>query len=151
MYHNAMSARRLPDIKPWVALGLCCLLLLAANPLGAQESEEKAAEGDIYVPLASPLVVNYGGPGRLKYLKAEISLRVDGSAQAAMLRHHMPLIRHKMVLLFSRQDEETVNTQEGRETLRLAAKEEINTALAAEEGEEALVRDLLFNNFVVQR
>lgn len=151
MYHNAMSARRLPDIKPWVALGLCCLLFLAAVPLKAQEAEDEAVEGDIYVPLASPLVVNYGGPGRLKYLKAEISLRVEGSAQAATLRHHMPLIRHKMVLFFSRQDEETVNTQEGRETLRLAAKEEINTALAAEEGEEGIVRDLLFNNFVVQR
>ena len=145
------DTRSSPGIKPWVAIGLCCLLLLAAGPLKAQESEEEAAEGDIYVPLASPLVVNYGGPGRLKYLKAEISLRVGGTTEAAILRHHMPLIQHKMVLLFSRQDEETVNTQEGRETLRLVAKEAVNTALAAEEGEEALVSDLLFSSFVVQR
>jgi len=151
MHHTALSARRLPGLKPWVAIGLCCLLLLATDPLEAQESEEEAVASAVYVPLAGPLVVNYGGPGRLKYLKAEISLRVEGSTEAAILRHHMPLIRHKMVLLFSRQDEQTVNTQEGRETLRLAAKEEVNAALAAEEGEEALVRDLLFNNFVVQR
>lgn len=155
MYRIALSAQSSPEVTPrlWVAIGLCCLLLLAAGPLWAQESEseEEVVEGDVYVPLASPLVVNYGGAGRLKYLKADISLRVEGSAQASILRHHMPLIRHKMVLLFSRQDEETVNTQEGREALRQAAKEELNTALAAEEGEEGLVRDLLFNNFVVQR
>ena len=153
MHHTALSAQNPSGIKArlWIAAGLCCLLLLAASPPSAQESEEEAAQGDIYVPLASPLVVNYGGPGRLKYLKAEISLRVEASAEAAVLRHHMPLIRHKMVLLFSRQEEQTVNTQEGRETLRLAALEEVNAALAAEEGEQGLVQDLLFSSFVVQR
>ena len=145
------DTRSSPGIKPWVAIGLCCLLLLAAETLKAQESEQEAVEGGIYVPLVRPLVVNYGGPGRLKYLKAEISLRIEGSNEASIVRHHMPLIQHKMVLLFSRQEEQTVNTQEGRETLRLAAREEVNTALAAEEGKEALVRDLLFSSFVVQR
>lgn len=129
---------------------LATTLLVCGLALGAQAQEE-GAEGELYIPLSEPLVVNYGGPGRLKYLRAEISLRVGDSSDAAVIRHHMPLIRHKLVMLFSRQGEETVNTQAGREQLRQMALTETNEALAQEEGRERIATDLLFRNFVVQR
>lgn len=132
----------------WPALALAFLTLGWA--FGAMAQEE-GAEGQIYVPLSQPLVVNYGGPGRLKYLRAEISIRVEDGSDAAVIRHHMPLIRHKMVMLFSRQGEETVNTQAGREQLRQMALSETNEALAQEEGREGIATDLVFRNFVVQR
>ncbi|WP_347330054.1 flagellar basal body-associated FliL family protein [Marinimicrobium locisalis] len=133
----------------WPALALAFLTLGLA--FSAMAQEEEGAEGQIYVPLSQPLVVNYGGPGRLKYLRAEISVRVEDGSDAAIIRHHMPLIRHKMVMLFSRQGEETVNTQAGREQLRQMALSETNEALAQEEGREGIVTDLVFRNFVVQR
>lgn len=130
----------------WLAL---CAGLLMTLPASAQEDGEE--EGQIYVPLSEALVVNYGGPGRLKYLRAEVSLRLKQSRDASVIRHHMPLIRHHLVMLFSRQSEEEINTQSGREQLRQTALAETNALLAQEEGREDVVTDLLFRNFVVQR
>lgn len=125
------------------------LALLLAPVVYAQDDD--ADDGLIYVPLSEPLVVNYGGPGRLKYLRAEVSLRLEQSRDAGIIRHHMPLIRHNLVMLFSRQGEEEINTQQGREQLRQTALTETNALLAQEEGRDDVVRDLLFRNFVVQR
>lgn len=129
---------------------LLCAGLLISWPASAQEDGE-GEEGQIYIPLSEPLVVNYGGPGRLKYLRAEVSLRIEKSQDASVIRHHMPLIRHHLVMLFSRQGEEEINTQDGREQLRQTALAETNALLAQEEGRDTVVRDLLFRNFVVQR
>lgn len=129
----------------WLLLGIGLLLSWPAS------AQEEAQEGQIYIPLSEPMVVNYGGPGRLKYLRAEISLRIEASQDAGVIRHHMPLIRHHLVMLFSRQGEEEINTQSGREQLRQTALAETNALLAQEEGREGVVTDLLFRNFVVQR
>jgi flagellar FliL protein len=53
-------------------------------------------------------------------------------------------------MLFSRQTEEDIKSQEGKERLRITALEEINALITVEEGKSA-VADLLFNNLVVQR
>lgn len=134
-------ARRLAAL--WLWLAAC---LLAAAPV-AQEEERSSA---IYIPLAPPFVVNYGGQGRLKYLKAELSVRVERSGDAELVRHHMPLLRNTLIMMFSRQDEEAVSTRVGRERLRELALEEVNDLIETEEGERP-VRELYFNNFVVQQ
>lgn len=126
----------------------CAALMIPVHHLHAQEVP--TGKAPTYIPLAPAFVVNYGGVGRLKYLKAEISVRVDDSTSANAVRHHMPLIRNSLVMLFSRQTEEDVKTQEGKERLRLAALAEINTLIAAEDGESAVV-DLFFNNLIIQQ
>ncbi len=136
-----------PSARAYLWLALCASLLMTL-PASAQEEGD---EGQVYIPLSEALVVNYGGPGRLKYLRAEVSLRLERSRDASVIRHHMPLIRHHLVMLFSRQGEEEINTQSGREQLRQTALAETNALLAQEEGREDLVTDLLFRNFVVQR
>ncbi|MGD8175175.1 flagellar basal body-associated FliL family protein [Marinimicrobium sp. ARAG 43.8] len=152
--------QRFERIKRTASLPRCRRLLMAAVAfislsLGVAvapwASAQQEKEDQIYIPLSEPLTVNYGGPGRLKYLRAEISLRVENSNDVGIVRHHMPLIRDKLVMLFSRQDEEGVNTQTGREQLRQAALEQTNQLIAQEEGREQIIRDLLFRNFVVQR
>ncbi len=124
------------------------------SPAYAQEEAEEAAGQDrgrpIYIPLKPPFVVNYGGKGRLRYLRAELSVRVGNISAANSIRHHMPFIRNNLVLLFSRQKEEDIDTQEGKEMLRLAALEEIRSIVEAEDGGEGII-DLYFNNFVIQK
>lgn len=141
---NSLKSLRLARL-----LALVISLLLAASPSWGQDDE--APEGSIYIPMTDSLVVNYGGSGRLKYLRAELALRVETPRLASMVRHHMPLIRANLVMLFSRQKDEDVNSQQGREQLRQLALEETNALLLAEEGEEQVVENLLFNNFVVQK
>lgn len=125
------------------------LLLLSATAMAQQDTEEE--DSQLYIPLAESLVVNYGGAGRLKYLRADVSIRIGESQDASVIRHHMPLIRHTLVMLLSRQDEEAVNTQSGREKIRQLALSEVNEVLAQEEGRDDIARDLLFNHFVVQQ
>lgn len=137
-----------PICQLWL-LGL--LLLLLSAGASAQRSAEQEQSSELYIPLAEPLVVNYGGPGRLKYLRTEIAIRISRSQDASVIRHHMPLIRHTLVMLFSRQGEEEVNTQHGREQLRQQALREVNQLLAREDGRDDIARDLLFNTFVVQQ
>lgn len=133
---------------------LCCLLL--AMPLAAQEeeaTEEAVAEPGTsrYVELKPAFIVNYGGAGRLRYLKTDISLRVGGgSSGPSSIRHHMPYIRHVLVMLLSKASEEQLSSMEGREMLRQDALAAVKAVLMREEGEE-FVYDLLFNSFIVQR
>lgn len=118
----------------------------------AEETEGNAElpSSAIYIPMQPAFVVNYGGTGRLKYLKAELSIRVADVESATRVRHHMPLIRNSMVMLFSRQTDEDLDTLEGKEMLRQTALNNINTLLMEEEGESGVV-DLYFNNLLVQK
>ena len=130
------------------------MVLLAWLCIGfnANAQEEGAAPAAIYLPLKPAFVVNYGGVGRLKYLKAEISVRVDSTEVANALRHHMPFARNNLVLLFTAQTEETISSQAGKEQLRQDALEEIRNLLFREESiEPERVIDLFFNSFIVQK
>ena len=119
--------------------------------MAEEEVEEPAIfSKPLYIPIKPALVVNYGGQGKLKYIKVEISLRVKDTAASNAVRHHLPLIRDYMVSLFSRQSDEDVDTVEGKERLRATALAGVKTLLLEEDGEEGVL-DLFFVHFVVQR
>ncbi|WP_232305578.1 flagellar basal body-associated FliL family protein [Gilvimarinus polysaccharolyticus] len=129
---------------------LLVLTLLLAVMVQAQEPDTKPVEGSIYIPMQPMFVVNYGGAGRLKYLKTELSVRVNDVHTAAAVRHHMPLLRNAMVMLFSRQTEDGITTQQGVNQLRETAKAEIIALLESEQA-DAEVLEVYFNNLIVQK
>lgn len=131
-------------------LVLFALLFSATMSWGQEAEEEGVVEGSIYIPMEPPFVVNYGGAGRLKYLKTELSLRVNDVHTASAVRHHMPLIRNAMVMLLSRQSEEAITSTEGVERLRETAKQEIIALLESEQNAADLL-DVYFNNLIVQK
>lgn len=142
-------------IKLPIRSAFLCLCLLSM-PLCAEDEPVEGEEGAapvataIYIPFKPAFVVNYGGQGRLKYLKAEVSVRVQDTPSAEVVRHHMPLLRNSLVLLFSNQTDADLATQEGKEILRQSALERVNTLLEAEEGESGVV-DLFFSNLIIQK
>lgn len=105
---------------------------------------------DEYIELAPSFVTNYGGPGPLHYLKADIVVRVSGERGVEAVRYHMPQLRHHLVMLLSRQTSESIATTDGKEQLRQQALTEVQEVLLKEEG-ASYVTDLLFNGFIVQR
>jgi len=125
-------------------------LSLTGEVLAQEEVKETKDEKAIYIPLKPPFVVNYGGVGRLKYLKAELSVRVNSSDAANSVRHHLPYIRNNLVLLFSKQSDADLDSQAGKEALRQQALAEIIAIIETEDGETGIV-DLYFENFVIQR
>lgn len=128
------------------------------DPAVAEPATEKDGEaggvapdsGAIYIPFKPPFVVNYGGPGRLKYIKADISVRLQDASAANSVRHHMPYIRNNLVLLFSAQTEESISSQEGKEALRQEALKEVREVIMAEDKQDGVV-DLFFNAFLIQK
>lgn len=121
---------------------------VSAQTSGAATSASTGKE-TIYIPLKPPFIVNYGGPGRLKYLKADVAVRLDNAAAADSVRHHMPYLRNNLVMLFSAQTNESLKSQAGKEALRQEALREVRDFLMTED-QQAGVVDLYFTSLIVQ-
>ncbi|WP_317932517.1 flagellar basal body-associated FliL family protein [Halioxenophilus sp. WMMB6] len=134
-------------------LAATLLLLVAAGSWAQEETEAEQSTippSAIYIPLKPSFVVNYGGPGKLRYIKADITLRVQDTTTANQVRHHLPYLRNNLVLLLSKQTDESIDTQQGKEILRQAALAEMHAVLEEEEGSSGII-DLYFDNFIIQR
>tara|TARA_R110002072_G_scaffold136124_2_gene278111 strand:+ start:72089 stop:72565 length:477 start_codon:yes stop_codon:yes gene_type:complete len=149
-----------------VAILTCCLLasypgifpfeqnrsaVHAAAAPSASDDPAAGMAGLIYYSLGPSFVTNYDGAGRLKYLKADVSVRIEpGTAQ--YLQRHLPYIRNRLIVLFSSQLEENLTSTEGKEVLRRQAMDEVKSALLLLESQEVAdrVMNLYFTSFVVQ-
>ena len=131
-----------------LALMLCCLA-----PFTFAEDEEtegdgsESAGGTIYFSIDPAFVTNYGGTDRLRYVKVEVTLKVDGEAGLSQINHHMPVIRDEMLSLFAQQTASSINSIEGKEELRAKSLEKISEAMLAEDDENHVL-EVLFTNFV---
>ena len=135
-----------------------CLSTVPLSTVLAEDEQAEAEEGEpvdgaagaaapIYIPLKPQFVVNYGGAGRLKYLKTGVTIRLNNSDAASSVRHHLPFIRNNLVMLFAAQTDETLESQEGREAMRVAALTEVRELLEREDGiDPEQVVDVLFNS-----
>ena len=136
-------------MKAWIALLLALSLPLTAQASEDKEAKEGAAPVVSYVTLVPALVGNFGEGPKLKFYKADLSLRVTGADVEAKVKHHEPLIRNQLVMLFSQQTEQAMAAPGARETLRAEALKQVQEILTQEEGKPQ-VEDLLFNNLIIQ-
>ncbi|MBT8766429.1 flagellar basal body-associated protein FliL [Metapseudomonas boanensis] len=116
------------------------------------EVAEAAAPGKqpaIYEDLAPAFVVNFSQNGRQRYMQVSLSLLARDQAQLDALKVHMPLLRNKLVMLFSSQSFDTLVTPVGKEMLRQQATATVQE-LAKKEIGELVVEQVLFTNFVLQ-
>lgn len=125
------------------------LLLSLSSPslLAAASQSEESSNGIQYVELTPSFITNYQAH-RMGYLKADVTLMVKDQATADAIDRHGPVIRDNLVMLLSRQEEQVLNTSEGKQHLKEEALQEVIAALQAE-GEPADVADVLFTSFLV--
>lgn len=132
-----MSNMRVSSVKTsWLRTVFFPLSLLFATPAVLASSGAAFADGVNYLPIKPALVVNYGGPGKVKYIKAEISMRVEAAHAAQEVTHHMPLVRDTLIMLLSSMTDEQVSSGEGKEQMRQQALAKVNEALKAQMGHE---------------
>ena len=105
-----------------------------------------------YVELKPTFVTNFGvsDTGHLRYVKADVTVRVTDRDAEYATRYHLPALRDSLVLLLARQDESTISSASGRETIKVEALQNLRSILEREEG-ASCIEDLMFTNFVVQR
>ena len=133
-------------------LALLPALLTAAEVVAEEITPQPFAETVRYVELKPTFVTNFGvsDSGRLRYVKADVTVRVETADAEYATRYHLPALRDRIVLLLARQDESTVSSSAGRQTLKAEALNELREVLRKEEGED-YIAELMFTNFIVQR
>lgn len=128
-------------------------LLLLAAPLVLLQPALAEDEAEVrYVPLLPAFVTNFGvsDDGNLRFLKADVSVRVSSQAAEMAARYHLPALRNAIVLLLSRQEEASVSSGVGREAIRAEALAELRSSLEEEQG-NSFIEDVMFTTFIVQR
>ncbi|HBO0744134.1 TPA: flagellar basal body-associated protein FliL [Pseudomonas aeruginosa] len=127
-----------------------------SKSLKAEKTEEVASEAAkpgkqpaLYEILAPAFVVNFNQNGRQRYMQVGVALMGRDKAQMDALREHMPLVRNKLVMLFSSQSFDSLVTPVGKEMLRQQATAGLQELAKKETGQLA-IEQVLFTNFVLQ-
>lgn len=103
----------------------------------------------IYLDLDQAFVVDFMVQGKQRYLQLNMTLKSRDQAQIDAVKLHMPLIRNSLVLLFSSQSFDELQTIDGKKALKTASVETVNNILTQETGAGG-IEDVLFTNFVMQ-
>lgn len=128
---------------------LVMLMVFSVQLAWAEEEKEAPAEDYVgYIEL-KPFVTNFGGVGKTRFLKCEVTIQVSSEAAHHAVNFHMAHIRNDLVFLLSSQKDEAVSTVEAQQALAKKAVKKVQDILIAEEG-EGFVSDLFFTSFVVQ-
>lgn len=114
----------------------------AEKPKTEERKETKAAEEHkgapevthganvAYLDLTPPFVVNLDSQeSDVRYLQVAVSVMVKKEADLEIVKKHMPMIRHNLVLLFSSLDFAEVRTTEGKIKLTERALKVIQDAM----------------------
>lgn len=103
----------------------------------------------IYQPLEPPFVVNFGREADVRFMQITIQVADRDPAVIEQVKEHNPAIRNGLVMLFSSQQPEVLNTREGKEQLRQDALQEVRRVLREMTGRGRL-ENLYFTSFVMQ-
>jgi flagellar FliL protein len=138
---------------------LLALKLLAPTPEVSQELDaggkpivavvEGIKSPAIYFPLRPALIVNYNAKGRQRFLQTEISIMTRDEEVVAAVELHMPMIRNNLIILFSGQTYNELQTDEGRQLLKQDSLKELQNIMQQVIGKPGIEK-VLFTNFVMQ-
>jgi flagellar FliL protein len=153
-------------LKFFVLLGFLLLLAIGLAVAGAfwfmngslpgmggdETAEEQAKEPEflpsVYLDLEKPLLTTVQADGRQRYAQVHVSLEAESQAVLDAAVVHLPLLRSQLIQLMGSRSFESLRAPGGREELAQAMTDKVNELLANENA--APIRQVLFNNFVVQ-
>jgi len=127
-----------------IIIVLCVLL-----PGFSQASSGGGGGSSPYVALEPPFVVNLKASDRIRFLQIKSQVKLNSADSAPVLMHHMAMIRHTLLMLFSEQDEKNIRTLVGKEALREESLTALQEVLEEETG-DSLVEQIYFTDFVIQ-
>lgn len=121
----------------------------AEVPAEAAEHPAEPQGKPEYIALDPPFVVNLADPSGDRYLQVEVQLMSRTPKIAESLTLHMPVIRNRLLMLFSQQTTEGLRTREAKEKLQADALAEVKSVLKEATGSEG-IDALYFTSFVTQ-
>ncbi len=159
----ATAAPKKSNIKMIVLLVVALILAIALSVAGtwfflgqsADSPERESAvevvvkQAAIYEVLTPAFVVNFKSQGKPRYLQVSVALMARNKADLDALKVHMPTLRNQLVMLFSSQEFEELNTPLGVELLKQKATIAVQELALIEVG-KPVVEQVLFTNVVMQ-
>lgn len=116
-----------------------------AEPVATAVVKKKA----VYIELEPAFVVNFKNEKRQRYMQASLALMARDEDELSQLKVHMPALRNQLVMLFSSQELEELNTPVGLEMLKQRVTATVQELAIVETG-KPVVEQVLFTNFVMQ-
>lgn len=112
-------------------------------------AEISAKQQAIYEVLTPAFVVNFKSEGKARYLQVSVALMARNQADLNALKIHMPTLRNQLVMMFSSQNFDELNTTLGIELLKQKATVAIQELALIEVG-KPVIEQVLFTNVVMQ-
>jgi len=116
-------------------------------PAAEAPAAAEAAGEPIYLGM-DPFVVNFDHRGSIRYLQVELEVMARREETIGTVRHNMPAVRNRLIMLFSGQDFDVLRTVEGKEALRQAVLEAVNDVIGLSGRDR--VEEAFFTGFVLQ-
>lgn len=115
---------------------------------GHGDAAAKGAASSDFFALAPQFVVNLNDEEAMRFLQIEVQVIAKKNAAIEAVRSNDPIVRNRLMLLFSSQTYHGLLTREGKEKLQLDSLAEINKVL--DEHKKPHVDGVVFTNFVMQ-
>ena len=114
-----------------------------------EEEQEAAKAAAIYVDLHPAFTVNLQAKSKARFLQASVQVLTREPKVEEQIKQHSPMIRNRLMLLFSGKTSQELSTVEGKETLQQEARSAIENVLKAETSKGG-VEAVFFTSFVMQ-
>ncbi|HZP12025.1 MAG TPA: flagellar basal body-associated FliL family protein [Nevskiaceae bacterium] len=127
----------------------------SSHEAAAAGEEGKPAEGaaaktdTIFVPLESAFIVNLEDEDAMRFMQIEAQVVVRDAKSVDLVKNNMPIVRNRLMLLFSGQHYRDLNTRAAKEKLQADALAEVQKALTEATGKPQ-VEALYITSMVIQ-
>jgi len=122
----------------------------------AEASSNNAIEArgeSYYLALEPPFIVNFVYKDTLRYLQMTLSVMSHETQILEQVTHHMPAIRHRLIMLISNKSFDELNGEDRKEALREEMLLEIRNIIQAEQNKShnpGRVEAVYFTGYVMQ-
>ncbi len=122
----------------------------AAGEEGGHGAPAEAPKSDAtFVPLESAFIVNLEDEDAMRFMQVEVQVVVRDPKAVDVIKNNMPILRNRLMLLFSGQHYRDLNTRAAKEKLQADALTEVQKALTEVSGKPQ-VDGLYFTSMVMQ-
>lgn len=128
---------------------IVAMLLLGSTNAWSAEKEKKNTSS-AYVSLGKPMVLNLSSKNnRLTFLQLQADALIKDENSEAVIKTHIPAIRHILIVLLSEQNAIDMKSPAKREEIRNLATTQVKE-LMVELADNNDITDILFSSFLVQ-
>lgn len=113
-----------------------------------KEVHKEPPKPPVFLPLET-FTLNLQPEGSENFLQATLVVQVEDEKASESLKLYMPMVRNRLLQLLSSKTAEELSTLDGKKKLTAEVLAQLKTPMD-KGGEPIAVKDVLFNDFVIQ-